>query len=120
MGFRTGAYAKIWEVKEGQGNYTDVRLSISRKNKEGEYEQDFQGYVRLIGEANKLDIAVKDTIKVGDCDVTSRYDKVKQTTYTNYAIFTAEKQENKETPTAPPARPANISEMQPLDEDLPF
>lgn len=42
MGFRTGAYAKVWEVTPMSDTSTKVRMSISRKNKQsGEYEQDF-------------------------------------------------------------------------------
>lgn len=42
MGFRTGAYAKVWEVTPMSDTSTKVRMSVSRKNKQtGEYEQDF-------------------------------------------------------------------------------
>lgn len=44
MGFRTGAYAKVWEVTPMSDTSTKVRMSVSRKNKQtGEYEQDFPG-----------------------------------------------------------------------------
>lgn len=44
MGFRTGAYAKVWEVTPMSDTSTKVRLSVSRKNKQtNEYEQDFSG-----------------------------------------------------------------------------
>ena len=33
MGFRQGAYAKIWKV-ENKGNYHVAQISISRKNKD--------------------------------------------------------------------------------------
>jgi len=33
MGFRTGAYAKVWEVTPMSDTSTKVRMSISRKNK---------------------------------------------------------------------------------------
>ena len=52
MGFRTGAYAKVWEVTPMSDTSTKVRMSISRKNKQsGEYEQDFSGFVLAIGTA---------------------------------------------------------------------
>lgn len=42
MGFRTGAFAKVWEVTPMSDTSTKVRISVSRKNKQsGEYEQDF-------------------------------------------------------------------------------
>ena len=34
MGFRTGAYAKVWDVTPVGDTSTKVRISISRKNKE--------------------------------------------------------------------------------------
>ena len=52
MGFRTGAYAKIWKVEPFSDTSTKLRISISRKNKQsGEYEQDFSGFVSAIGTA---------------------------------------------------------------------
>ncbi len=45
MGFRTGAYAKVWEVDPVRDTATKIRISTSRKDKQtGEYEQDFSGY----------------------------------------------------------------------------
>ena len=42
MGFRTGAYAKVWKVEPYSDTSVKLRISISRKNKQsGEYEQDF-------------------------------------------------------------------------------
>ena len=97
MGFRTGAYATIWQVKQGKGNYTDVRLSISKKNRQtNEYEQDFSGFVRFIGTAHQKAglLKEKDRIKIGDCEVTNSYDKEKNITYTNFAVFSFEDANN--------------------------
>ena len=33
MGFRTGAFAKVWEVTPMSDTSTKLRMSISRKNK---------------------------------------------------------------------------------------
>lgn len=93
MGFRKDAYATIWEVKKGNGNYSDVRLSTSRKNKQtDEYVTDFSGFVRFVGTAhqNAGSLKEKDRIKIGDCGVTNSYDKEKKVTYTNYAVFSFE------------------------------
>lgn len=93
MGFRKDSYATIWEVKKGNGNYSDVRLSTSRKNKQtDEYVTDFSGFVRFIGTAhqNAGSLKEKDRIKIGDCEVTNSYDKEKKVTYTNYAVFSFE------------------------------
>ena len=89
MGFRNGAYATVWEVKPGYGNWTDVKLSISRKNKDGNYETDFSGYVRFIGEAGERasQLEGRSRIKIKECDVSRKYDKERDTTYTNFAVF---------------------------------
>ena len=84
MGFRKDAYCTVWEVKQGSGNFSDARISTSKKNKQtGEYETDFSGFVRFIGSAHQKSSSLKekDRIKLGDCEVTNRYDKEKKVTY---------------------------------------
>lgn len=94
MGFRTGAYAKIWEVKPFSDTSVKLRLSVSRKNKQtGEYEQDFSGYVNAVGTAAAKKAACLkegDRIKIGDVDVTTKYDAEKKVTYTNFKMFSFE------------------------------
>ncbi len=91
MGFRTGAYAKVWEVTPMSDTSTKLRISVSRKNKQsGEYEQDFSGFVLCIGSAvarNALKLKEGARIKLGDCDVATKYDAQKKITYTNYKLF---------------------------------
>ncbi len=95
MGFRTGAYAKVWEVKPRSDTNVSLRISINRKNKQtGEYEQDFSGFVNAFGTtAAKKAASLKegDRIKLGDVDVSTRYDKDKKVTYTNFSLFSFEK-----------------------------
>lgn len=124
MGFRTGAWAKIWEVTPSERS-TKVRLSVSKKNKQtGEYEQDFSGFVTLAGTAHRdaSNLKVGDRIKIGDCDTTNRYDKEKNITYTNYSIYTFEFGDNQGN-TAPSASAntaaASVDEPE-SEEDLPF
>ena len=94
MGFRTGAYCRIWEATPVRDKATKLRLSISRKNKQtNEYETDFSGFVMAVGSANASKAAALkdgDRIKIGDCDVTTRYDKEKKVSYTNFVIFSFE------------------------------
>jgi len=89
MGFRPKAYATVWGIESGKGNFTKVRLSISRKNKDGEYEQDFAGFCTFIGtahaKANKL--KERDRIQLGDIDVSNTYDAEKKKEYVNYKVF---------------------------------
>lgn len=94
MGFRTGTYAKVWEVTPLSDTSTKVRMSVSRKNKQsGEYEQDFSGFVLAIGTATASKAArlkEGDRIKLGDVDVSTKYDKEKRVTYTNFKLFSFE------------------------------
>ena len=125
MSFRQNSYCVVWEVKQGTGNFTDVRLSSSKKNKQtGEYETDFSGFVRFIGGAHQkaASLKEKDRIKLGDCEVTNRYDKEKKTTYTNFAVFDFE-MANGEQQAPQQAQPSvagfeNIPDG--IDEELPF
>ena len=92
MGFRTGSYATIWGVVESiSDTKTKARISISRRNKmTGEYNTDFSGFVEFIGTsaANKaLTLKERDRIKLGDIDVSNKYDKEKNITYVNYNVF---------------------------------
>ncbi|MBR3741706.1 MAG: hypothetical protein IKN04_14840 [Clostridia bacterium] len=90
MGFRTGSYATCFSIEPGKGNFTKVRLSISKKNKEtGQYEQDFSGYCTFIGNAHALASRLKerDRIKLGDIDVSNTYDKEAKKEYVNYKVF---------------------------------
>ena len=94
MGFRTGAIATVWEVNQKRNTVTEVRISISRKKKDGTgWEQDFSGYVAFVGTAAASKAAKlheKDRIRLGDVDVTTTYNKEKKITYTNYACFSFE------------------------------
>lgn len=88
MGFSVGAYAKVWEVKDGRGNYGEARLSVSRKNKDtDEYETTFSGFVRLVGDANKNRPTEGQRIKITSCDITNFYSKEKGITYWNPILF---------------------------------
>ena len=89
MSFKNNAYATLWEHKDGKGNYHEGRISTSKKYK-GEYENDFQGFVRFVGKAKqKAEKLPNERIRIHilNCEVTNRYDKVKQKEYTTFAIF---------------------------------
>ena len=92
-GFRSGAFCTIWSTEPGKGNFTNVRLSISRKNKEtDQYEDEFSGFCMFIGEARAKaeHLKERDRIKLGDVDVTRRYDKEKQKEYYTFKVFSFE------------------------------
>lgn len=90
MGFRTGAFAKVWTVESISETNTKLRISISRKNRRTqEYEQDFSGFVNCIGTAaasKACSLKEGSRIKLGDVDVTTNYNKEKGTSYTNFKI----------------------------------
>ena len=86
MGFHEGAFATVWEITNQGDNFSKVRLSISRKDKKSdEYVTDFNGFVGLVGEANKklglIDSALSSgdrcRIKIGACDVSTSTTRMK-------------------------------------------
>lgn len=91
MGFRTGSYAKVWDVDPKSDTKTVVRLSISRKNRAtGEYEQDFAGFVAFVGTACAKKAATlkpNTSIKLGDVDVSTYYNKESKKEYTYFKCF---------------------------------
>lgn len=94
MGFRKGAYATVWSVDGISQTLTKAQISISRKDpKTGKYEQDFGAFVAFIGSSaakRALELKERDRIKLGDVDVSTKYDKEKREMYTNFKIFSFE------------------------------
>lgn len=79
----------MWEHKAGKGNYHEGRIS-TRKKYNGEYETDFSGFVRFIGDAKEKVEKLsneKHKIKILSCEVTNRYDKESGKEYFTFAIF---------------------------------
>lgn len=102
MGFRQGAFARVFSA-EDKGRYSICSLAISKKNKEtGEYEQEFSdGRVRFVATAHKqiqkLTIPHNGvTVKLGSVDVTNKYDRNRNTTYTNYVVFNLDDGDSKD------------------------
>lgn len=123
MGFRTNSYATVWSVEPGKGNFTKVRLSISRKNKEGQYEQDFAGFCTFIGQAHAkaARLKEKDRIRLGDVDVSNTYDKERQKEYVNFKVFDFEMADATETVKTAAVQPENNPVEGENDEgELPF
>lgn len=129
MGFRNGAYATVWDIKPGRGNYTDVRLSIGRKDQTtGEYNNDFSGFCMFIGNARAKaeSLHERDRIQLKEVDVSNVYDKERQREYTNFKVFDFDRVESNFAPggapaprnSAPPT--ANTYEGDAGDEPLPF
>ena len=127
MGFRKESYATIWNVEPVSDTYTKARISVSRKNKQtGEYETDFSGFVSFVGTVaakKAANLKEKDHIRLGDVDVTNRYDKEKKVTYTNFKVFSFDTPEelnggNQQSDTPAPKTPVDDGEVD--DSRLPF
>lgn len=90
MGFRPNAWATVWSVEPSpRGTFTKVRLSTSKKNQSGAYEQDFSGFCLFVGQAH-TDAAIlkeRDRIKIGDCEVTTSYNKEQNREFINYKVY---------------------------------
>lgn len=103
MGFKNGAYARVWGIKTVSDTITNVKLSISRKNKKtDEYIQDFSGFVDFLGSANAqkaLKLRRGDTIKLGDTDVSTSYKKETEQSFTRFKVFSFENVDNSNKPT---------------------
>lgn len=98
MGFRKGAYAKVWSWKDGNGNYKVAEMSTSKKEGDG-YQTDWSNkFVRLVGTAAKQIESLGDSprVRIGECDVTNNFDKAKQTLYTNYVILSFEEEDGEQ------------------------
>ena len=106
MGFRTGAYASVFSVKRGNGNYYDVNITTSHKDRSsGNYVRDFGAFVRFAGDAANVVArfdgkSSKDNgnrplarVRLGDVDTTNTYNAAKGITYTNHVVFTCEEVE---------------------------
>lgn len=100
MGFRSGAWATCWSVEPVSDTVTRVRLSTSRKDKQtGDYNQDFSGFVSFLGTAAAKKASMlkeRDRIKLGDVDVTTKYDADKKREYINYQCYSFETQNNQQ------------------------
>lgn len=75
MGFRTKSYAKINKIKTYDNGGIDAQITISKKNRNGEYELCFSSWCKLIGKAAEKKPKEGDTIQILDCDVTNAYVK---------------------------------------------
>ena len=91
MGFRKDAWATCWDVEVKSDALTQVRISTSRKDKRtDEYVQDFSGFVAFVGTATAKKAAAlkeKDRIKLGDVEVTTKYNADKKVTYTDFKCY---------------------------------
>ena len=124
MGFRSNTHARVWSVEPGRGKFTKVNLSVSRKNKEtGQYETDFSDFCMFIGEAHAKAALLKrgDRIRLGDVDVSNRYDKAADKKYVDYKVFSFDLADAAGDAQAQRAtNNAAVNNAEPDEGDLPF
>lgn len=125
MGFRSGMRAKVWESKQVSDKDTKIRISISSKNKRtDEWVQDFGDYCHCLGSAvatKAAKLKSGDIIKLGDVDVSNRYDKQKKVTYYDFKIFSFSIPDEEDGgSTASDPTPAGVDDGDVDDSNLPF
>lgn len=126
MGFHTNCYAKVWEVKP-QAKYSDVKLTVSRKQADGTYKQEFGEYVRFVGSAHEKIQGVKIPkgglyVQILGTDCQSNYVKDKGVTYYNFAVFDFEDASGgySAKQATPATKVENVVDDDIDDNDLPF
>lgn len=137
MGFRNGAYARIWkkdkqEITYGSGqSFTKylAQVSISRKDEKASsgYRQLFNGFCELRGDALEEMKGVKIpqgglSVKLGSVDLENQYDSAKNMTYWHPIIWSFDHDDGTNE-TKPKFNTRNArKEAEPVseDEDLPF
>lgn len=124
MGFRKDAWATCWGVEVKSDTLTQVRISTSRKDKQtDEYVQDFSGFVAFVGTAaakKAASLKEKDRIKLGDVEVTTKYDSDKKVTYTNFKCYNFTKQNEVEPTSNTQGEPQPAVDEGVDDDRLPF
>lgn len=125
MGFRNGAYGKVWTV-ERKEKYTKISFSTSKKDKNtGEYETDFSAFVNLVGAAHQKasNLEEGDRIKIIDCETTTT--KKNDVKYTNHTIWDWEPAgttsgEPKPAVSATKAKSSSLDAVEDSEDELPF
>ena len=98
MGFGNNKFATLWANKSTQvvvekyEKYATASITTSKKNAtSGNYEKDFAGKVRFIGNAftkmKDTQFAEKDRIKLLEVETTNRYDKESGQNFINYICW---------------------------------
>ncbi len=84
----------VWSTERKTDTLTSGRVTVSRRDKtSGEFVQEFSGYVAFIGTAcaaKALGLKPKQRVRLGDVDVTRRYDKEAGREYVNFNIYSFE------------------------------
>ena len=122
--FSVGSYFKIWGVVD-KGNYAEVECSTSKKIRQtGNYEVDFSSkFVRFFGNAYRRNPQEGQKIKVTNCGVQNVYEKDGRRNYLKnptFCVFDYELEGDEYTPTAYGGNSGGFTDVEDLDEGLPF
>lgn len=119
-----GCYATVWDIKPYDKS-CDLRITTSRKGKDGKYVTDFNGYVRVLNSKDNQDAVEKalklkprDRIHILSFGVQNTYNKEKNTNYWNIIVFDFE--EAGELPAKKEEGPAQEAATNGSNDDLPF
>lgn len=127
MGFRNGCFATVWKNRDGElvklsEKYADIRLSTSKKNAQGTYENDFGGKVRFIGKAfeklKSTELNEKDVLHLLEVETQSRWDKNAQKDYISYICWDFETNKKLKPQKVEVVDEPNLEPFP--DDDLPF
>lgn len=133
MGFKNGCYATAWTDKQEKTvvkiyeRYATVSMTTSKKKQDGTYETDFNNKVRFLGKAfekiKTLALGERDRLHLLEVEVTTRYDRAKQSNYTNFICWDFEPAEMKNNNTRQPEVVTGDTKLQSfdtVDAELPF
>lgn len=133
MGFKNSCFCTVWNNKESGKvvqifeKYAEVMISTSKKKQNCQYETDFNGRVRFIGEAfekiRTMALAEKDRLHLLEVETTNYYDKAKGKLYTNHICWDFEPAERKNTAPRQPEvieQHSNFQSLDDIDGGLPF
>lgn len=127
MAFANDTYATVWEVEPVKDTITKCKITTRTKNRDGEYETDFSGYVSFVGTANAKRAAglrERDRIKLGRVATKNKYNKDKKIMYWDCVVFDFEMSDANpasESKTEDPACPQPAVDSGEIDDSrLPF
>lgn len=100
MGFRVGAYAKVWSIEPKSDTWTKLRISISKKKKDSdEYIYEYSGFVDVNGTvpaARAAKLSEGDRIRLGEVDTLCTWDKEKGVEHGYRKVFSFYTEKDKE------------------------
>lgn len=107
MGFRNGAYATVWEVRPTKSPKVNIaRVSISKKNQNGEYDDVFSHWIKFAGKAKEVSdtITGMTRVKIDGCDVEAKWNAEKEVCDYSFVVFECERLDGATSGASPAAK----------------